>query len=619
VRRFVLAAVVCLTACSSCKRPAPAPPPTLDDAAATALPLALDTRRVTTPDGVKLVMRSGPVASYDGLPIAVDVTEPDDGKPGPRPLVVLFHGWTESKSRWESKTKDNEDAAVADWNNVAFASRGYAVLNYTIRGWHDSCGPLRARSKYVQSTLPEECTSRAYWVHIADPAFEIRDAQHLVGVLVDAGIADPVRVGVTGGSYGGAHVWLLALGGDWKSPGGATVHVAAAAPFDTWSSLTSALVPNGRASDRCEGAKRARECDRDLGDPRRAREPVGVPLGTYLSGFFAGGIAGAAFYALPGVDPTADFTTWFARVQVGAPFPDERHVDPVLHRFLDEMDRRSPLYVEPRAHPPIFQVQGFTDPLVPAIHALEMRMKMRALDPAYPIATFLGDVGHANAQNPRDQWDVAHAAALQLFDHALLGKGEPPPFDVTAMTTTCEPGQPRKTFRAPSFLELAKSERTFRSAESKSTTNVSVSRASAEIDPVIHHGCRTVDTAHGVTSAWTFPLTERATLLGHPRVKMRVRVVGVDAQLNVRLWDVDGARMTLVARGTYRFRAASRVHPDLHPSDVAFLATANAWELRAGHALRLELVGNAFPEFQPNAIPATITAETIELTLPVAE
>lgn len=116
-----------------------------------------------------------------------------------------------------------------------------------------------------------------------------------------------------------------------------------------------------------------------------------------------------------------------------------------------------------------------------------------------------------------------------------------------------------------------------------------------------------------------FPITERATLLGHPRVKMRVRVLGVDAQLNVRLWDVDGARMTLIARGTYRFRAASRLHPEPHPSEVAFLASANAWELRPGHALRLELVGNAFPELQASTIPATITAETVELTLPVAD
>jgi dienelactone hydrolase len=595
-----------IATCVSCKRSPP--PPVSDGAAAAIAPFALEARHVTTPDGVKLVMRSGRVASYDGLPLAVDVTEPDDGKPGPRPLVVLFHGWTESKSRWESKTKDNEDAAVADWNNVSFASRGYAVLNYTIRGWHDSCGPLRARSKYVQTTLPEECSSRAYWVHVADPAVEIRDAQHLVGVLVDEGIADGAHVGVAGGSYGGAHVWLLALGGDWKSPRGANVHVAAAAPFDTWSSLTLALVPNGRASDR------------ELGGPRRPREPVGVPLGTYLSGFFAGGpVAGAAFYALPGVDATADFTAWFARLEAGAPFHDEPHLDPVLHRFLDEMDRRSPLYAEPRSRPPIFQVQGFTDPLVPAIHALEMRMKMRALDPAYPIATFLGDVGHDNAQNPRDQWDVAHAAAQQLFDHELFGKGELPAFDVTAMTTTCAAETPRKTFRAPSFLELAKAERTFRSSEARTTTNVSVSRASAEIDPVIHHGCRTVDATLGVPSAWTFPITSATTLLGHPRVKIRVRVVGVDAQLNVRLWDVDGAHMTLISRGTYRFRAASRIHPDLHASEVSFLATANAWELPASHSLRLELVGNAFPEFQPNAIPATITAETVELVLPVSE
>jgi hypothetical protein len=596
VRACVLAVTIALL--TSCKR---APPPPKADA-------ALSLARVTTPDGVKIVMRSGRMASYDGLPLAVDVTEPDDGKPGPRPLVVLFHRWTESKQRWESPTKANDEPGRNDWNNVAFASRGYAVLNYTIRGWHDSCGPLRARSKYVQSTLPDECSSRAYWVHVADPAVEIRDAQHLIGTLVDQGIADPKAIGVSGGSYGGAHVWMLALGGEWKSPAGVPIRIAAAAPFDTWSSLALALVPNGRASDR------------DVGRPRRAREPVGVPLGTYLSGFFAGGpVAGAAFYAVPGIDASADFTAWFARLQAGAPFHDERHLDPVLHRFLDEIDRRSPLYAEPHGRVPILQVQGFTDPLFPAIHAVEMRLKMRAFDPDYPITTFLGDVGHDNAQNPRDQWEAAHAIGWRFFDHALLGKGDPPAFDVTAMTTTCVPGQTRQTYRAPSFGELAKSEKTFRSSEARTTTNASVSRASLEIDPVIHHGCRTVDISLGVASAWSFPIASATTLLGHPRIRMRVRVIGVDAELNIRLWDVDGSHMTLVSRGTYRFRAASRFLPDAHPSEVSFLASANAWQLQQGHTLRLELVGNAFPEFQPNAIPATITAETVELTLPAAE
>ncbi len=570
--------------------------------------LALEAKHVTSPDGIRYVRSTGFVPSFDGLPLDVDVTVADDGKNGPRPLVVMFHGWTESKTRWQSETRDApDDAERADWNDVALAARGYAVLTYSIRGWHASCGPARAKNRFVPATLPEDCKSRAYWVHVADPNVEIEDARFLIGRLVDAGIADPEHVGVAGGSYGGAHVWMLALGGAWRSPGGRPIHVAAAAPFDTWASLAAALLPNGRAS---EGADA----------PRVARDPVGVPLGSYLDGFFAGGpLAAAAFYAPPGADATSDFSAWFARVKAGAPFHDDALLDPVMHRFLDELDRRSPLYVEPRARVPIVQVQGFTDPLFPAIHALEMRAKMSAYAAAYPIATILGDFGHDNARNPRDQWDVAHAATRALFDHELLGTGDLPPFDVLALTTTCLPGQTLRTLRGPSFAELAHGTRTLRSNEPRTTTNVSVSRASEEIDPVLHHGCRTVSDSLRVASGWSFPIAETTTLVGHPRVTMRLRVVGVDAELNVRMWDVEGGKMTLVSRGTYRFLAASRFHPDLHASEVELLASANAWEFQPRHEVRLEIVGNAFPERQPGASPATITVERIELVLPVVE
>jgi hypothetical protein len=544
------------------------------------------------------------VPSFDGLPLDVDVTVADDGKTGARPLVAMFHGWTEDKTRWQDGP---DDASRAEWNDVALAARGYAVLTYTIRGWHGSCGPARAENRFVAATLPDECRSRKYWVHVADPNVEIEDARFLIGQLVDAGVADPDRVGVAGGSYGGAHVWMLALGGGFRSPGGKQVRIAAAAPFETWASLAGALLPNGRAT---EGAD----------TPRVARDPVGVPLGSYLDGFFAGGpVAAAAFYAPPARDPTADFDAWFGRVKVGAPFHDDALLDPVMHRFLDELDRRSPLYAEPRARVPIVQVQGFTDPLFPAIHALEMRAKMRATDPTYPIATVLGDFGHDNARNPRDQWDVAHAALRALFDHELLGTGDVPPWDVLALTTTCLPGQTLRTFRAPSFAELAHGTHTLRSNQSRTTTNVSANRASEEIDPVLHHGCRTVSESLAVASGWSFPIAETTTLLGHPRIALRVRVVGVDAELNARIWDVADGKMTLVSRGTYRFLAASRFVPDAHASEVTYLASANAWEFQPRHEVRLEIVGNAFPERQSSASPATITIETVELDLPVGE
>ena len=34
-------------------------------------------------------------------------------------------------------------------------------------------------------------------------AYEVRDAQYLLGKLADDGVIDPQRIGATGGSYGG--------------------------------------------------------------------------------------------------------------------------------------------------------------------------------------------------------------------------------------------------------------------------------------------------------------------------------------------------------------------------------------------------------------------------------
>ena len=604
-------------------------------------PLGLAGRAVTSPDGVPYLLYEGLVPSFDGLPLAVDVTLPEGAPPstgapppapaGARPLVVLVHGWGADRRSWESETIDHSDPAHAEWNNVAFAARGYAVLTYTVRGWHDSCGPDRASSKYVPATLPRECADRAFWVHVADPRWEIRDAQHLIGRLVDAGVADPARIGVGGGSYGGAHAWTLALLYDrtelldgslvpWRSPAGVPLHVAAAAPFYTWASLTGALLPNGRATDRGMA---------DGDDARRARSPVGVPLSSYLTGFFAGGPALAnGFYATPGSDPSADFTAWFARFSAGPPFLDDARIDPLLARALDELERRSPLHLAPRGKTPVFQAQGLTDPLFPPVHALAMRNKVLASDPAYPIATFLGDIGHDNAQNPREQWKVAHAAANAFFDHYLLGREQPVPFDVTVMTTTCVPGQESRTFRAPSFGELARSERVLRSTESHTTTNLSVSLASIDADPLLHPGCRTAPASHAAASAWTFPMPAAATLLGAPRLALTARVVGADAPLVARLWDVtpgpggdlvNGATLTLVSRGAYRWLAAARLGVSLGPQSFSFQLSANAWELQAGHALRLEIVANGAPEHLGSVLPASVTVSSVELTLPVAE
>src|SRR5438309_1556516 len=187
--------------------------------------LGLTAHPKQTPDGVNLVMWSGHIPSWDGVPIDVDVTLPAAGGAScPLPFVAFAHGWGNSKSDWESPAAASESPNKSRWNNVSFVSRGYATLNYSARGWHGSCGPDSSADPLKSPLgLPAACTAggRQYWVHLDDLRYEIRDAQWLIGRLVDAGVADPAHLGVTGGSYGGGVTWLTALANDRVMCGGA--------------------------------------------------------------------------------------------------------------------------------------------------------------------------------------------------------------------------------------------------------------------------------------------------------------------------------------------------------------------------------------------------------------
>src|SRR5213078_5172093 len=84
------------------------------------------------------------------------------------------------------------------------------------RGWNDSCGP-KTPGHSVAAPAPQ-CAPYAYWIHLDDKRWEVRDAQWLAGGLVQSGVADPARLAMTGGSYGGAPTAMAALlAGDRKS------------------------------------------------------------------------------------------------------------------------------------------------------------------------------------------------------------------------------------------------------------------------------------------------------------------------------------------------------------------------------------------------------------------
>ena len=150
------------------------------------------------------VLRVPGVTEPGGGPVSLDATLylPDAG--GPAPAVLLAHGFGGSK-----------DDLADDARQLA--QQGYVVLAYTARGFGASGG----------------------LIHLDAPGFEVADARKMIDllagrreVLQDAP-GDP-RVGVAGGSYGGALTLLLA---------GYDRRVDAIAPQITWNDLGQALFP----------------------------------------------------------------------------------------------------------------------------------------------------------------------------------------------------------------------------------------------------------------------------------------------------------------------------------------------------------------------------------------
>jgi len=608
----------------------------------------------TSTDGVAMVVWSGHVASWDGIPLDVDVTLPAGAACG-LPLVAFGHGWGESKAAWERDSQTTSDPNASQWNSTWFASRGDAVLTFSMRGWAGSCGPA-ASPTGTPVGLPAACTmgGRQYWVHLDDLRYEIRDAQWLIGRLVDTGAVDPNRVVATGGSYGGGQTDLLALLNDrvmcggaaalppdpcaatpgghtvpWRSPAGVPLHIAAAVPEYTWASLVNALVPNGRATDQPAAA---------VLDQSGLITPVGVPIESYIDGLYADAYTPPAvengFLQPPtSTDQTADLPLWFASIQAGvntvsAALPG---TGAIVTQALNELaDYKSPLtpLVTPDARVPLFQVQGLTDPLFRPVEALLLRDRLLAASPGYPVTTELADVGHSYAANAPDDWARINTDANAFVDHALHGTGPTTAPDVVAILTRCRPAlhQPLTAYTAPSWAALARGSLDLTSPAGGTTTNAAVGELGVKTDPIVNGGAPVslVTTGKGCpllpaeiddpgTVSWKWTVARTVTLLGSPLVRANVSRTGPDAELDGRLWDIapDGSE-ALMGRGTYRLSGSAASGP------VTFQLSANGWRLPAGDVVKLELVGADAPYFQPDAIPSVVTIAGVTLHLPIA-
>lgn len=561
----------------------------------------------------------GLVRTWDGVPLDTTVVLPSSGATD-LPLVTELHGFGNSKYEY----LDPASTAYTD-NAYDWAQDGYAVLTYTSRGLWGSCGTPESR-------LANPAACAAGYIHLADARYEARDAQTLIGRLVDAGIADPSRIGVTGDSYGGGQSFELAALRNrtmlpdgtlvpWTSPAGTPLSLAAAAPVIPWTSLVGAIAPNGRT--------RANQ----VTPPGAQADPVGVFKLSFANAILAaaqnatgpGQPTGEPFIpgrpmgylAPPGSDPEADVTGWVARADQGEPYSD-----PDAQRIVSKLERfHSPYGIDDSVPPPpLFVGAGFSDDLFPVDETLRFVNRMRAADQGVPYSLYFGDYGHQRAANkPADRerlLDDIHA----WFDHYLQGTGASPPTGVTATTQTCPSAEPSEgPFTAPTFAGLSHGQVRFGDAATQVIASDGGNPATAAaIDPVAGNGDGCVQTPSaddpGTATYRLPPATgDGFTLLGAPQIMAKLAVSGArpaDAQVDARLWDVDGPNQRLVARGILRPTGGMTDTWELHP---------NGWRFAPGHVAKLELLSSDAPYARRSNSTFTVSVLDLDLRLPTLE
>jgi predicted acyl esterase len=537
------------------------------------------------------------VPSFDGVPLDADVTLPPTGT-GPFPTIVLMHGWGGNKANFETTTADGDGNTTYHYNNIYYAQHGYAVLNYTARGFGNSCGSPSSRTP--------DCASG--WIHLADTRKEARDTQSLLGKLATQGISRPTQIGVTGISYGGGQSIELAylkdrvrnLNGSfapWTSPSGTPMSISAAWPRWPWSDLVSSLLPNGRF------------LDTGVAGPGQSRNPPGVEIHSYVSGLYALGNA-SGYYAPAGADPTADISTWFAVTNAGEPYGEQARA------VADEIYRYHQGYGLSGTPVPLLLQSGWNDDLFPAEQSLRVYNSLRAANPSAQVSLQLGDVGHSRGSNKINTDQAFQNQGANFFNAHVKGTSTGPAAgSVTAYTQTCPKTAPGGgPFKAASWAAIHPGSVVFGTQPSQTVTSEGGNpETAAAFDPIggTSDACKTVpvETAAG-TAVYSTTTSTGFTLLGLPTVTATIATTGVFGELVSRLWDVaPDDTQRLISRGVYRLS-------DNQTGKITFQLHGNGYQFDAGHTVKLELLGSDAPYYRKSNGTFTIDVSKVTVTLP---
>ena len=557
-----------------------------------------------TKDGKAFRFCVGSVVAKDKtVMLDADVTLPAKGD-GPFPLIVMLHGLGGTKASFESDTIQGESGRY-HMNNLWFASRGYAVLNHTARGYRgSSCIDTSVES--VDGNLDLYDASPACRPQIVHQTYDVKDTQQLISGLVDHSLfttdatIDAKHIGVAGLSLGGGQTWMLTRKNSWKTPEGTKVKLAAAVPIIGWTDLVDALLPNGRTRD---------DTVQTTDIAARETEPLGVPKTSFIGALYTLAQQVSADFKLPGY-----FDAWYARFNGGEPFDDPVSLDAV-HKLLANhsayyLDKKSSFFT------PTFAVQGFTDTLFGAAQPLRMYNRY-ASDPKFKLSAYFGDWGHPMSQNKAAETAFIADRINTWFDHYLKGKGGDPSERFEARITRCDTEDLGDLYEATTWAGL-QDERDDFALEISGDLSTEVSDPHQYVIDPIHeprNKCRTTDTA--VTDgnvAGQVALPDGFTMLGMPEVHLDADPSAPDMYVAARLWDVDPATdmQTLVDRGVFRLGGSEP------QANIAFQLFGNGWAFAPGHNMKLELTANDSPTFGDPGATGTIAVSNVSISLPRA-
>ncbi|TDC09110.1 alpha/beta fold hydrolase [Nonomuraea longispora] len=351
-------------------------------ASAAALALIAVTTWLVWPSGAEVRGQDQTITVVDGPAddqrVQLDTTffPPPGG--GKAPAVLLGHGFGGSK-------RSVRDEAVR------IAKEGYAVLTWSARGFGRSTGEIALNS----------------------PDYEVKDVKQLIDwlaerpeVLLDAP-SDP-RVGIAGGSYGGA-IALMTAAHDQR--------VDAIVPRITWSDLADALFPNTAAPLSATGDAGTSAADglpeAENGVFKRMWAGIFFGQGVSLDSLALGGRPEATRPLTPEQARCGRF-----RPEICNVYEQVAKTGRPTQEAVDLLRKSSPITVAGRIKAPALLIQGQRDSLFPLSHADANARAIAAGGTPVSLAWF--DGGHDGGDGEVD-WVFEQSSAW--FARYLKGEG----------------------------------------------------------------------------------------------------------------------------------------------------------------------------------------------------